>query len=275
MLAIDERDEAVGLAAVAVALADPGAEVDVLHVVELGAGQSFVEADATVAEAVDLVRARGLTGSGHVEATAGGVAPRLVEHARRLGPELVVMGCRGLGRVGGVVGHSVSHALLAELDVPVLVLPCDARLPLRGFRRVLASVGSEGDAAAVVAAVQLLPGVTEVLATHVPRRVALHVGRGGGQTFAEIGETSTQVLAEAVGRFEEAGIPATGQTLERAGGVAAAIADTARAWNADVIVLGARRPHEWEALVAGSTVHEVLRRSDRPVLVAGSPAAGA
>lgn len=178
------------------------------------------------------------------------------------------MGCRGLGQVQGLVGRSVSHALLASLDLPVLVLPDRARPPIHGFRRVLAAARTEGDARSAAAAVQRLRGPVEVLAVHVPRRAALHVGEGAANTFAEICETSTAVLAAAQGRFKEAGIRIAERTVDRDGGVAVAICDTARSWDADLIVLG---PREWKALVAGSTSHGVLHRSDRPVLVAGRP----
>ncbi|HEY7201714.1 MAG TPA: universal stress protein [Candidatus Dormibacteraeota bacterium] len=271
MVAIERSAEAVGFTTVAVALAGAEAEVDVVHMADLASGQSLTEACEAIAAAVDLIRARGLPCHGHVESTDAGVARRTVEKAHQLGADLVVMGSRGLCGVAAVREHSVSHAVLAELELPVVVLPGHARLPIRGFRRVLVAVGAEADAGPVAAAVGLLPGAMEVLVTHVPRRVALHVGRRPGGTFAEIGETSTAVLAEAVGRFQEAGIPVTVRTLERTDGVATTLADAARDWDADVIVLGSRRPGDWEALVAGSTAHGVLHQGDRPVLFAEHP----
>jgi nucleotide-binding universal stress UspA family protein len=273
MVAIEERGEAVGLTALAAAVADPGAEVDVLRVVELGSVRGFAEADVTVADAVELLRARGLDASGHVEATTNGVARRLAERTRRLEAELVVMGSRGLTRLASLLGHSVSHAFLAESDLPVLVLPAGAHVPFHGLRRVLVAVGSEADAPAAMAAIRRLPHVAEVLVVHVPRRVAIHVGAGGGNTFAEIGETSTVVLGDAVRRFEQARIPVSGRTLARPAGVAESVTEAARTWDADVIVVGPRRPHDWEALVAGSTSYELLHRSDRPVLIASGSGA--
>lgn len=273
MVAIKERDEAVGLTAMAAALAGRGSEVDVVHVLEHCTRQGFLEAERTVSDAVDLARSRGLVACGHVATAERGAAQRLVEEARRLRADVVAIGSRGLGRVAAMGRRSVSHAVLADFAGPVLVLPDDARLPLGGFRRALAAVGSEADARAVAAAVRLLPGVGDVLLAHVPRRVALHVGEGAGGTFAEVGETSTAVLAAAVRRFESAGIPVTSHTLERAGSVAAAIADGAEAWEADIVVLGTRRPHDWEALVVGSTTYGLLHCCHRPVLIASEPPA--
>jgi len=37
------------------------------------------------------------------------------------------MGSRGLGHLGGLLGRSVSHGLLAGLELPVLIVPDKAR----------------------------------------------------------------------------------------------------------------------------------------------------
>jgi nucleotide-binding universal stress UspA family protein len=225
-----------------------------------------------VARTVDRLRTRGATAHGHVDAMGeGGVAGRLAERARTSGAEAVVMGSRGLGEVRGLVAGSISYALLASLDLPVLVVPDRAAAPARGLRRVVVAVGSEDDAGAAVDSVLLLPArPTRVLAVHVPRRVAVHAGEAVADPFLEFGETSTIVLETAQSLFERAGIRIAASTLDRDGGVAAAICDTARDWHADLIVLGPRRPGAWAALAAGSTSHGVLRRSDRPVLIARS-----
>ena len=271
LVALKDRSEAARLAAMAAALAGPDARLDVVHVVETGSGDDFDEADLAVARAVEVLRAHGITARGHVHLMGeGGVAGRLAERARASGAEVVVMGSRRLGEVRALAAGSISHALLANLDLPVLVLPDSAGVPSREPRRVLVAVGSEDDVEAVVAAVRLLGRPTiEVLAVHVPRRVALHAGDGGADSFLEIGETSTAVLATARRRFERAGLRIATCTVDRDGGVAAAICDTARDRDADLIVLGPRRPGAWEALAAGSTSHGVLHHSDRPVLLAG------
>ena len=269
LVALKESREVSRLTAAVAALVGPGAVVDVVDVVETGPGRGPAEAD--VARAVDMLRAHGIVARGHVDVVEDGrgVAEHLTERARALAAEIVVMGSRGLGQPGGLVGHSVSHRLLANLDLPVLVLPDGAHLPVHGFRRVLAAIGREADAAAVVAAVRLLRGPVEVLAVHVARRVAVHAGEGVADTFVELGETSNAVLDEARWRFREAGIRVRCRMLDRDGGVAVALIDTARSWDADLIVLGTRRPGLWEALVVGSTSHGVLQRSERPVLIAG------
>jgi nucleotide-binding universal stress UspA family protein len=273
VVALKDCGEAASLAAAAAALADREGRVEVVHVVEHHTQHDLAAADHAVGHAVDLLRSRGIAARGHVDvAGEGGVNGRLVERARSSGADVVVMGSRGLGHVGGLVAGSISHAVLADLDVPVLVLPWEAGMPQHGLRRILVAMGGEEDAGAVVSAVRLLSGATrEVLAVHVPRRVAIHAGEGSAGTFVEIGETSTAVLATARRRFKAAGVRIATQTVDRDGGVAAAICETAREWDADLIVLGPRRPGAWEAVVAGSTTLGVLQRSDRPVLISGRP----
>ena len=273
VIALKDCGEAARLAAASAASAGREARVVVVHVVEGRSQRHLATADHAVAHAVDLLRSRGIAARGHVVVTGeGGVAGSLVEQARASGADVVVMGSRGLGNVGGLVGHSVSHAVLADLDVPVLILPDAARAPRHGLRRVLVAVGGEEDVVAAVAAVRLLSGATsELLVVHVPRRVAIHAAVGSAGTFLEIGETSTAVLAAAARSFRAAGRRIDTRTVDRDGGVAVAICDTAREWDADLIVLGPRRPGAWEAVVAGSTSLGVLQRSDRPVLIAGRP----
>jgi nucleotide-binding universal stress UspA family protein len=201
MVAIEDSAEAAGLTTLAAAIAGHHGEVHVVHVVELGSAEKAAEARHAVAPAVELLRARGVTCRGPVETTDCGVVRRMVERVRHANVDLLVMGSRGLPGLAALRGHSVSHAVLADLDVPVLVMPKHARLPVAGLRRVLVAVGSEWDTSAAVKAVELLPDAIDVLVAHVPRWVAFHVGRGPGNTFAEIGgETSRAVLIDAVER---------------------------------------------------------------------------
>src|SRR5262252_6798849 len=171
LVALKDRGEAVRLAAASAALAGPGARATAVHVVEVGSRREFAEAGIAVAETVDLLGARGVTAGGLMEALGeGGVAGRLAQRARTSGADGVVMGSRGLGDFRALVAGSVSHALLAGVDLPVRAAVRDNDL-----RRVLVAVGTEDDAGAAAAAVRLLRSPsTEVLAVHVPRRVAVH-----------------------------------------------------------------------------------------------------
>jgi nucleotide-binding universal stress UspA family protein len=221
-------------------------------------------------DAVELLRARGIIAKGLVEVMAAGtVAGRLTRVARASDAEVVVMGSRGLGRLGGLFGRSVSHALLADLGLPVLIVPANAEVLSDGFRRVLAAVRSEDELEAAAAAIRLLRPPVEVMAVHVPRLVAAHSRSAQSSAFIEVPEVSGVVLAETRRRLHMAGISAASRSLARSEGVAASITGKARSWNVDIIVLGSRRLHDWEALIAGSTSHDVLHLSDRPVLISG------
>lgn len=50
--------------------------------------------------------------------------------------------------------------------------------------------------------------------------------------------------------------------------MAARLAAAAERWNADLIVVGSRRPTDLGGLVLGSVGHELVRRTYRPVLLA-------
>ena len=272
MVALKERQEAERLTAVTAYMAEPVTEIHVVHVIEIGLPHTRADADGMVENAVELLRARGLTANGLVEVMAAGtVAGRLARVACASDAEVVVMGSRGLGRLGGRFGRSVSHALLADLGLPVLIVPANAVVPSDGFSRVLAAVRSEDELQAAAAAIHLLRPPVEVMAVHVPRLVAAHSRSAQSSAFIEMPEVSGVVLTETRRRLHVAGIWAATRTLGRSGGVAASITGKARSWNASVIVLGSRRLHDWEALIAGSTSHDVLHLSDRPVLISGRP----
>jgi nucleotide-binding universal stress UspA family protein len=277
MIALKNDSDWERLTAAVAAVAEPRDEVEVAHVLETGTGRRVAEARAMVRRALERLREQGLTARGNVDLLAGAsVAPRLARRARAGGAELIVVGSRGLGHVGGLFGRSVSRELLAELDLPVLVVPASASLPRQGFRRALLALADEGEARPAAAMIHLLRPPVEVLAVHVPRRVAVHAGQAGTTPYVEITETSAVVLAEAGMRLREAGIRASTRMLPRGRSVAEAITEVAREWGADLVVLGSRRLRTWEALIASSTSHEVLHLSNCPVLIVGrTPTAAA
>lgn len=57
----------------------------------------------------------------HVEPQTVSVADSLLDFAKHHDIDLIIMGCRGLGAIRGVLG-SVSYAVLRGADVPVLIV---------------------------------------------------------------------------------------------------------------------------------------------------------
>ena len=62
-----------------------------------------------------------------IEATAlliqGAIAERILREAKRLATDLIVMGTHGRGAMFNLVVGSVSHAVLRDTPIPVLLVP--------------------------------------------------------------------------------------------------------------------------------------------------------
>jgi len=133
-------------------------------------------------------------------------------------------------RLGGLFGRSVSHALLADLCLPLLIVPANAVLPSDGFRPVLAAVRSEDELQAAVAAIHLLPPPVDVMAVHVPRLVAAYSRSPLNSAFIDVPVVSGVVLTETRRRLHGAGIWAATRILARSDKVAMAVGGTGSAW---------------------------------------------
>ncbi|MBO0708584.1 MAG: universal stress protein, partial [Candidatus Dormibacteraeota bacterium] len=269
VLALRELAEVERLASVAAATMEPGAEVQVVHVMEPGLVETPHDGRAAVEAAVGRLRDMGFAPEAHVVSPGqGDVADCIAEEAKHHQAELVVIGARGLGALGGFFGRSVSHGMLAKLELPVMIASARTQAPPHTFRRALLALAGEHEIEPAAAAIGHLPEGLEVLVVHAPRAFALHTGDEPGKFFFEAPETSDQVLRAARQSLSRQGIRVGTRDLPRQG-VASAISKIAREWDADLIVLGSRRLRQWEALLVGSTSHDAIRLSDRPVLVAG------
>ena len=104
-------------------------DVFVVHVREHDRGRATVystetpaESTRLVADAAKLVRDAGVGANGQlIDAAAGHVAKAIVEAAAANDIDLIVMGSRGLGDIGGLFLGSVTHKVMQLADVPVLV----------------------------------------------------------------------------------------------------------------------------------------------------------
>lgn len=271
LVALKGPEEVARLAGAA-GLVAPQARMRLVHV---AAGEGVVTELAgwrLLEGALGQLRPEGLeVESGPVLAPLGGsVAARLAEEVRVLCPDLVVMGCRGLGRVAGLVRQSVSQAVLAEIEAAAVVVPPRATLPSGPLRRVLVAVGGEHETRRLLDGILRLPGRPEALLVHVSLPVAAHLASPGLPYF-EIPETSREMLEPMTESLRRANWTVEARLVPGHGRIAEAIARTARAWDADLIIVGSRRPGRLASLAAGSTAHDLLRCADRPVLLAPGP----
>jgi nucleotide-binding universal stress UspA family protein len=107
-------------------------EVWVLHLREreLGAKTGVLvpdetthEADAQVAASVEVLTQAGVKAHGEVRNTIFGYAAReIVNDAREVGADVIVMGSRGRGDLAGLVLGSTAHKVIHLSDRPVLVV---------------------------------------------------------------------------------------------------------------------------------------------------------
>lgn len=123
-------------------------EVFILHVLEREVGragafplETSLEADRVVAEALKPFVDAGIPAKGEVQhAVAGHAAKHIVDTAKGLGAELIVMGSRGLSDIAGLMLGSVTHKVLQLSEVPVFV----ARAPRTQPEKELVGIGAAG-----------------------------------------------------------------------------------------------------------------------------------
>jgi nucleotide-binding universal stress UspA family protein len=114
---------------------EDGATITIVHVVERieGAGAVGIprradesELQAQLKELADDLSEEGFSVSLVIRGDVG-VRPahEIVDVARELGADLIVVGSRGLSAIGGLLLGSVAHRLLHIAPCPVLVMPAD------------------------------------------------------------------------------------------------------------------------------------------------------
>jgi nucleotide-binding universal stress UspA family protein len=133
LVAVDhsEMSQRAVLAARDLAVLSKG-EVWVLHLrerevaVKTGAlvpDEGTAEANAAVAESVEVLTQAGVTAHGEVRNTIFGYAAReIVDDAREHDADVIVMGSRGRGDLAGLVLGSTAHKVIHLTDRPVLVV---------------------------------------------------------------------------------------------------------------------------------------------------------
>lgn len=226
------------------------------------AGEEFIGQLAREFRVRDPIEVESRTRSGEP------IADAIAASARAFGADLVVVGSHRRGDVGGFFA-SVGHALAARMSTPILVAShVETRSPA-DLRQVLVAVdGGMLSQQAVFAAVALAGPRTEVTAVWVDNSSG-----GLGAYPLAFDATPAQVegpraLDDAVDFLRDAGAAASSRRVSSRDGTAAAIVRTADELDADLIVLGSRRPGNLEALLLGSVAHDVIACTRRTVLIA-------
>lgn len=269
MLFVRQHSEATLLAA-ATAMVAPTGETQVVHLMPdstVPDARSHVIVDATVRALSERgISARGMVlGAGQLS-----VAERMQKLVEESHPGLLVLGARRLGRVGAMLQGSVTQHVLNACSTMALVVPEDATVFDPPLRHVLVAVGGDDDLERLETAVSRLAPGAEYLLVHVARRVAMHTVGPDGLYF-EIGETSDPELDVVAHALERSGRHVRRSLLPAARTPAPAIAEMARASNAELVVVGSNRPGPFRTLTATSMSRELLVQVALPVLFAPVP----
>jgi nucleotide-binding universal stress UspA family protein len=135
------------------------------------------------------------------------------------------------------------------------------------YDRILMAVDHSDAAERVINAAREMASLSdgEVWVLHVGEKEVMP--RGG--FFAIESDAEAQSIVEhAVQELHDAGVKAHCEVRHTlCGQTAREIVDAASAYDAGVIVMGSRGRSGMTGLVLGSTAHEVIHLSDRPVLV--------
>lgn len=272
LIATDPQGLVAGAGPAVAELAEPeGARVRLLTVgTETGRGGAQPEVEEVVRQLSQELETRHLpVDVERREADGARVADVIGDAAREFEADLIVLGSHRRGDIAGFFVGSVGNALASRVSTPILVVARARRQAPAGLRRVLVAVdGGELSHQAVVTAATLAGPETEVTALYVDNSA----GDLGAYSFyvdpTPAEEEGSRALDDALKVLREAGVRATAKRVYGLEGTAAAIARTADDLDADLVVLGSRRPGNVEALLLGSVAHGVIARTRRTVLVA-------
>ncbi len=207
----------------------------------------------------------------------GAPAERLAELAREADAGEIVVGSRGMGRFAAALG-SVSHALLARADRPVVVVPpAAADHPRQSHEHghctvVVGFDGSPAAHAAVAYAARRAAGDGRVVAVHAFQPSPDWLGEPYYQRALDAHQAHGRELLRALEEQGVLGAELTTSLLE--GPPARAIVAAADARDADEIVIGSRGFGPLRG-VLGSVSHAILHEAARPVVVIPADAAPA
>jgi nucleotide-binding universal stress UspA family protein len=271
LIAVDGADQGADLVRAAMAVTHPRrSEVWVANVLctpvahgdRPASGPARTAAVAIVEDAARMLRQSGYRANGVVrELTHGGVADELVRIIDEVGPELVVMGSRGLSDLAALVTASVSYRVLAQAGCPVLIAREGVRIdPPRRLLLAYDESHHSRRAARVAADLAKATGAEiEVVTVHQPLLAWPGVVIDGD---VEVQRSVDEIVA----KLRE-DVVARGFVKVSAMGRAAAIVQAADECDSNLVVMGARGLSRIAGAVIGSVSHEVIHLTTRQVLL--------
>lgn len=138
---------------------------------------------------------------------------------------------------------------------------------VKRFERILlATDGSEASRAAVDATIAIAKSPT--VKVKVAHAWSLEVHHRHGYWDVEVHSEAARLIDQTVARLMAAGVIAQREIIRAdSKHVAAAIAVSAREFDADLVVVGSRGLSDWQSLIQHSVSHELLCAVDCPVLI--------
>lgn len=142
---------------------------------------------------------------------------------------------------------------------------------MRTYRRILVPVdGSPTSNKALVAALNIArDGDGRVRLVHCVDELAFVTGfEASGEVFAAIREGAERILGESADIAKAAGVNHETMLIDKpAQRLGESIATAAKAWNADLIVVGTHGRHGLDRVLLGSGAEQIIRLAPVPVLV--------
>jgi nucleotide-binding universal stress UspA family protein len=230
------------------------------------------------ARGLETAGSAGLALESRVVKREGSEWQTILAEADLTGADVIVCGSRGRGGVARSLLGSTSTSVLHHATRPVLVVP-DAPRAIDG-PVLIGYDGSPGARAAVAAAGRLLEG-RKALIAHVwnsPMRNTLSGRALSGAPLEEVREitadyeqifadAAASVLEEGVASAREAGLEATGEAIESGSGAWRALAETASARGAALIVAGSRGLGGLGSTIFGSVSSGLVHNAETPALI--------
>jgi nucleotide-binding universal stress UspA family protein len=182
------------------------------------------------------------------------VAAAIACAAKAFGADLVVIGSRGLSDWQSLTQHSAGQQMLCGLDCPVLMVRAPEIGALITRSKVLLAITNGDDLEpGVQAAVAVGSPDASVRVAHVAQSIFAH----HGFAYLESGDEIRDTMAQTCKLLGDAGVKVQGVVAHQ-GSVTTAVAEIARDWNADVIVIGSSRMGDIGSLFLGSVSQDLL-----------------